>query len=187
VIGITHQEGSTVTEPYAEQFPTRVVLMERIEGAWSALDDALIDLDAHQLTTIPMGADWSIADHVAHLAVWMRSSVAVLTGASRSEALGVSEAAWATRDPDVINEEIAAAWSGRSPADVLAALRTVQADLRGVISGLEDEDLARPYSHFQPETEPYRPDPVIGWITGDTFEHIEAHLPAINTAREQVI
>jgi hypothetical protein len=175
-----------MTELDGGQFPTRVALMERIEASWAALDEALIDLDAHQLSAVPSGEQWSIADHVAHLAVWMRSSVAVLTGARRSEALGVSEEAWATRDPDVINQEIAATWTGSSPVDVLAALRTVQADIRVVIGGLEDDDLARPYSHFQPETTPYRPDPVIGWITGDTFEHVEAHLPAILAAREQV-
>jgi hypothetical protein len=176
-----------VTEFDAEQFSTCVALMERIESSWAALDEALIDLDAHQLSAVPSGADWSIADHIAHLAVWMRSSVAVLTGASRPDALGVSADAWATRDPDNINQEISAAWSGRSPADVLAALRTVQAEIRAVISGMDDEDLARPYSHFQPETVPYRSDPVIGWITGDTFEHVDAHLPAIRAAREQVM
>ena len=70
--------------------------------------------------------------------------------------------------------------------DVLSALRTAQADLREVISGMDDEDLGRPYSHFQPETEPYLPDPVVGWITGNTFEHVEDHLPALLAVREQV-
>jgi hypothetical protein len=176
-----------MTEPEVEQFATRAELMERIEASWTALDDALIDLDAHQLSVVPAGAEWSIADHVAHLAIWMRSLVALLTGASRSDALGVTPEVWETSDPDVINEAIAAAWAGRSPADVLAALRTAQADVRSAISGIEDEDLARPYSHFQPDTVPYLPDPVIHWITGNTFEHIEAHLPAIQAAREQVI
>lgn len=166
--------------------PTRVELMEQVEAAWAALDRALIDLDAHQLSIEPTSGGWSIKDHLAHLAVWTNSAAAILGGKSRADAMGVDPAVWEAGDEDEINAEIERVWSDRSPADVLAALRTAQANLRELISAMSDDDLAKPYSHFQPDEDPYNPDPVIRWIAGNTFEHVEKHLPAILAIREQV-
>jgi hypothetical protein len=175
-----------------EAIPTRVELMERIEAAWAELDHALVDLDAHQLAAKPSppggaGEAWSIQDHLAHLAVWMQSAAALVSGKSRPEAMGIDRSVWERGSEDEINAAIQQHWSDRSPADVLAALRTTQAELRELIGAMEDEDLARPYSHFQPETPPYQSDPVVGWIAGNTFEHVAGHLPAIRAAREQVV
>jgi hypothetical protein len=175
-----------MSESNGEPFPTRVELMERVEAAWAELDRALVDLDAHQLSAVPSGGDWSIADHLAHLAVWTQSAIALLSGESRPEAMDVDPALWDAENTDAINAAIEERWSGRPPADVLAALRTAQASLREVISAMDDEDLGRPYSHFQPDTVPYESNPVVGWITGNTFEHVEEHLPVILAIREQV-
>jgi hypothetical protein len=166
--------------------PTRVELMERIEAAWAELDQALIDLDAHQIALRPATGEWSIKDHLAHLTVWMHSAAAILTGERRPEAMGVDDAVWETRDEDRINEQIEERWAGRAPADVLAALRTAQARLRELIGAMSDEDLARAYSHFQPDDPPYNPAPVVGWIAGNTFGHVEMHLPGIRAVRDQV-
>lgn len=167
--------------------PTRVELMERVEAAWADLDRALIDLDAHQLALRPAPNEWSIKDHLAHIAVWTRSAAAVLSGKSRPEAMGIDPAIWDRGDEDEINAEIERNWSGRAPADVLAALRSAQAELRELVSAMSDEDLAKPYSHFQPDARPYRADPVVGWIAGNTFAHVDVHLPALRALRDQVI
>ena len=183
-------DGPSTADP--EPIPTRVELMERIEAAWAELDHALVDLDAHQLAAKPSppggaGEAWSIKDHLAHLTVWMRSAAAIVSGKSRPEAMGIDDAVWESGSEDEINAAIQAQWAGRSPADVLAALRTAQAELRELIGAMEDDDLARPYGHFQPDTTPYRSDPVVGWLAGNTFDHVAGHLPAIRAAREQVV
>jgi hypothetical protein len=166
--------------------PTRAELMERVESAWADLDRALIDLDAHQLSVSPAGGGWSIKDHLAHLAVWVNSAAALLGGKDRPDAMGVEPSVWETGDEDEINAAIQRVWSDRSPADVLAALRTAQAHLRELIGAMSDDDLMKPYSHYQPDSPPYNSNPVIGWITGNTFEHVEEHLPWILAVREQV-
>lgn len=171
----------------SSSIPTRVELMERVEAAWAELDRALIDLDAHQLALRPAPIEWSIKDHLAHLTVWIRSAAAIVSGKSRPEVMGVAPAVWESGDEDEINAQIEREWAERSPADVLAALRTAQAQLRELISAMSDEDLARPYSHFQPEAQPYCADPVVGWIAGNTFGHVEMHLPALLAVRDQVI
>lgn len=164
---------------------TRAELMERAEAAWTALDAALIDLDPHQLGATPSGGGWSIQDHLAHLTVWVQSAVAILAGTSRAAAMGVSDAVWASHDEDDVNAAIADAWHGRTALDVLTALRTAQAELRERVSALEDDDLARPYSAFQPDA-PAVTDPVVGWLAGNTYEHVAMHLPAIRAIRAQV-
>jgi hypothetical protein len=167
--------------------PTRAELMERIEAGWAELDKALIDLDASQISLRPSPTEWSIKDHLAHLTVWLTSAVALVAGKSRPDAMGVGDAVWETRDEDQINADIEQRWADRAPADVLAALRTAQAELRELVSEMSDEDLAKPYSHFQPDAQPYNANPVVGWIVGDTFGHVEAHLPALLALRDQVI
>jgi hypothetical protein len=167
--------------------PTRVELMERIEAAWAELDRALIDLDAHQLSVKPAGGGWSIKDHLAHLAVWTNSAAAIVSRRSRPEAMGVDPSVWESGEEDEINAAIEQSWADRSATDVLAALRTAQAHLRELISAMSDDDLVKPYSHFQPESQPYNANPVVGWIAGNTFGHVEMHLPSIQAVREQVI
>jgi hypothetical protein len=171
---------------HTQRFPTRVELMEQIEAAWAELDHALIDLDAHQLSTAVTPGGWSIKDHLAHLAVWTNSALALLSGKDRAAAIGIDADLWESGDEDEINAVIEREWSARAPADVLAALRTAQANLRELISAMDDEDLVKPYSHFQPDARPYNANPVIGWIAGNTFEHVEMHLPSIRGLREQV-
>lgn len=77
-------------------------------------------------------------------------------------------------------------WGRRSPVDVLATLRTAQSRPPDLIGGMSDEDLARPYSHFQPDSPPYYPNPLVGWIAGSSFGHVDLHLTAILAIRRQV-
>ncbi|MCC6790680.1 MAG: DinB family protein [Thermomicrobiales bacterium] len=171
---------------HSDAIPTRAELMERIEAAWADLDQALIDLDGHQISLAPAPGEWSIKDHLAHLATWTVSAAALLSGKSRPEAMGVDGSVWASADEDEINAQIERIWSERAPADVLAALRTAQAQLRELIGAMSDDDLARAYSHFQPDATPYVAAPVVGWIAGNTFEHVAMHLPALHAIRERV-
>ena len=45
------------------------------------------------------------------------------------------------------------------------------------VESLTDEDLQRPYSHYQPTSD--RAEPVIEWVKGSTYEHYEEHTPWI--------
>ena len=41
---------------------------------------------------------------------------------------------------------------------------------------MSDDDLALPYSHYQPNDPPYNAEPVAGWVAGNTSEHYEEHI-----------
>jgi hypothetical protein len=47
---------------------------------------------------------------------------------------------------------------------------------------MSDEDLLRPYSHFQPNDPPFNPNPVWPWIVGNTFGHYEEHIQYMRNA-----
>jgi hypothetical protein len=162
---------------------TRVELMERVERAWAQLDEALIDLDPHQLSVEPSGGGWSIKDHLAHLTAWAISAVALISRGDRPAAMGIDRAVWDTDDVDQINAAIVTHWHDRAATDVLTALRTAQANLRELIGAMSDDDLAKPFSNYQPDAEPYEAAPVVGWIVGDTYGHVEEHLPEIEALR----
>jgi hypothetical protein len=52
--------------------------------------------------------------------------------------------------------------------------------LRDALAPLTDEDLVKPYSHYQPQAAGEGDNrPVIGWIMGNTFDHVSEHLDAM--------
>jgi hypothetical protein len=48
------------------------------------------------------------------------------------------------------------------------------------LAPLTDEDLVKPYSHYQPQAAGEGDNrKVIGWIMGNTFDHVSEHLDAM--------
>jgi hypothetical protein len=45
---------------------------------------------------------------------------------------------------------------------------------------LDDADLEKPYSHYQPG-DPDEKRPVVGWVAGNTYEHYAEHTNWIRT------
>jgi len=123
----------------------------------------------------PAGDAWSVKDHMAHIACWEHSAVALLNGEDRYAHAGVRKGEHATLDTDGINQRIHAMYRDASPGDVRRYYDQVHADLVARIRSMSDEDLQRPYSHYQPGDPPYNAQPVIGWIVGNTFEHYAEH------------
>jgi hypothetical protein len=150
-------------------------LLQRIAESWSSFDDKVSSLSDLQLTAA--GADgWSAKDHVAHLSAWEESLIALLAGRDRGAAIGLGrdEADTPGHDVDAINALIQRRSRDRSLGDVLAAFRETHQRCVAAVEALSDEDLARPYSHFQPN-DPGNTHPVIGWIVGNTYEHYDEH------------
>jgi hypothetical protein len=129
--------------------------------------------------TRPGEGGWSAKDHLAHLAAWEGSLLALLNGTSRAAGAGVDEGVYEASGVEGVNQQIHERTKDRSFADVLAGLRRSHEQLRARLVSLSDDDLRKPYSHFQPGELPDSTDPVVGWIAGDTWEHYEEHLATI--------
>jgi uncharacterized damage-inducible protein DinB len=147
------------------------------DGAARAAIEAAIAGKSEAVLTRPGADGWSAKDHLAHLSAWQRSLIALLEGRSRPAALGVEDV---TQEEESGFADINARLHERTkdqPLDqALAEFRRSRQDLLTVLDRMTDEDLSKPYSHYQPNDPPYNPDPVIGWIVGNTYGHEEEHL-----------
>ncbi len=137
---------------------------------------ALVDgLDAEVLER-PLGDGWPAKVHLAHITAWERSLLGILTRGSRAAAMGVPEDLWQGHDTDAINEFLAATAQGERAEAIRERMLETHAELAGVLQKLTDEDVAMPYSAYQPDDPPYNANPVGGWIAGNTWEHYEEHI-----------
>lgn len=156
---------------------TKEQLLGRIEAGWAELDRLQAGLDAEAAGT-PSGGEWSLKDHLAHIAAWELSLIALLTGGDRSAAVGIP--AGSPHETDSVNAIIHRRLRALTAAEVRALLRGAHAQLHDALALLTDDDLLLPYSHYQrQEAGEGGNQPVIGWITGNTFDHVHEHLDAM--------
>jgi len=120
---------------------------------------------------------WTLVDNLAHLAAWNRDAAALLRGAPRAVAVGVSDDVWAIGDEDVINAALLETTGGMSLDEARAAWAESVAELRRAVSELDDADLLR----LHPRTDPIDPAgtelPAIRWIRSCSGPHLASHLP----------
>jgi hypothetical protein len=151
----------------------------RIARAWADLW-RLLDAIPLEDWDRPLGDGWPVKVHVAHLAAWEHSLLALLDGRDRAEALAVPADLWASHDVDAINRAIATAAASLTPAQARAALGDSHQALLARLNDLTDDDFRRPYAHFQadhvPPDDPGYQAPVLVWILGNTSQHYDEHL-----------
>ena len=154
-------------------------LLARIDASWRELTDVIEGLDAAALEAAG-GDGWSVKDHLAHVAMWERSVIALLRGQDRAAEIGLADVDVANLSDDARvdaeNEAIRAQHHDQPAADVLHLFHSTHADLLGLLGPMTDADLQRPYSDYQPgETGPHRSNPVVNWVVGNTTEHFAEH------------
>lgn len=155
-----------------EKVVSKVELLQRIERSWASLDELTAGLTDTQLAR--SGADgWSVKDHLAHLAAWNLSLVALLEGRDREAALGVWDV---PREADPINDLLHRRHLDLVPDEVRAMELGSRHMVLQALAVLSDADLSRPYDSFQPnDSAPEHDLPVLRWIRGNTDEHADEH------------
>jgi hypothetical protein len=150
--------------------------MSRIEAGWNKLVELVNQVeDAAGLNKV--GADgWTVKDHLAHVAAWEHSLLALLEGRDRSGAMGLNEP---LEEIDSINEAIRKLHATDTADEALGYFRDSHAQLMAAIGKLNDADLEKPYSNYQ-ANEPDEKRPVVGWVAGNTYEHYAEHIDWIN-------
>lgn len=147
---------------------TRDELLRQNAALHQRVLDLIADVPDDRLTAVPDGADWSVRDHLGHLANWQQYVADLLTGATTPRNVRDDAAM------DRLNAEIAAAVRARSPAEVRADLQSSYDAMRAQVERLSDAELAEP--------PPYGRD----WdrklwqhVAGNGFDHYQEHLEAI--------
>jgi DinB family protein len=144
-------------------------LREKIDKGW----DELIDVaQAKGLTTT--GSDgWAVKDHLAHVAAWEVSLLALIEGRDRTKAMGIDDLN--EENVDEVNRLVFELHREKSPAEALRFFRETHEKLMAALAKLSPADLERPYSHFQP-SDPDESRPVLEWVAGNTYEHYAEHI-----------
>jgi uncharacterized damage-inducible protein DinB len=147
--------------------------MEPIEASWNQLVELVNQVqDAGGLTRV--GADgWTVKDHLAHVAAWEHSLLALIEGRDRPSAMGLTEP---LEELDPVNEAVRKLHESDTPEEALGYFRDSHMQLMDALDKLSDADLQEPYSHYQPATDPEERRPVIGWVGGNTYEHYAEHI-----------
>lgn len=158
----------------SEDAVTKANLLGRIEQGWNELQAYLATLSEAQLTQPTDAAGWTAKDHVIHMAMWEAGIAAILEGKSRPAAMGIDEATWAL-DTDEVNAAIQKQNQHLTVEEVTRTFRLVHERLLNAINALTDEDLMRPYTHF--DSTIAHNDPIVWYIVGNSYGHYEEHRP----------
>ncbi len=152
----------------------RAELLIRIRRGWSTLLQEVADLALDQMLRAAPG-EWSIKDHLAHLAAWERYLLLHhLQGHPSTEVLQISAAEAAAFDIDRMNA-ILRERSREQPADeVFAELHRNHARLLAALETLDEAALAHPGP-----ADDLVDRPLVESIAGNTYEHYPEHLAAM--------
>jgi hypothetical protein len=161
----------------ADETPVTVAeMLRRIEAGRAELDRALA------LATGPSEAGWTPKDQLAHIACWERSALALLNAEERMAHVGLERGAHEALGESGVNDHIYTFYRDMPDSEVRELYEQVHADLVAKLRTMSDEDLLKPYSHYQPNDPPYNANPVWPWIVGNTFGHYEEHIEYMRNA-----
>src|SRR5437879_5439357 len=120
--------------------------LERIGTSHAALERMVDGLSDQQLAaTGPDG--WSAADHLAPLAGWEGVLLAMLEGRPPYPTPDGEPG-----DIEEMNAALYARHASLAPAEARRQLAESHARLLAALGAMSDDDLQRPYGHFQPAT-----------------------------------
>jgi hypothetical protein len=159
---------------------TKAEFLAEVADAWDGFNAVIDRLSEGQLTGAQDEQGWTVKDHLVHLAAWERSTTFFLQGKPRHEGLGVEEALYMGDDVDAVNAQIYQQQKSLPLSQVMAMLQDTHQQLLAAIEPLTDDDLHKPYHHFQPG----QPDDeriAMQVIHDNTIDHYDEHLGWIET------
>ena len=161
-------------------------LLEKMHTSRSTLEALIEQLSEVQLTTPEADNGWSIKDQLAHIAIWESGIDGLLQGRSRFGTMGLDEATVAANDVDELNDILIERSRQQSLTEVVAFFKESHRRLLATLLNLADDDLLKPYSHYQPDQPgEFTDSPIINWIAGNTYEHYAEHYSIIEKVVSQ--
>lgn len=151
---------------------TKSELVTQIEQAWNAIQAEVNQLSEVQLTGVRSADGWSVKDHLAHLAAWERSALAIVRGEPRHLALGVDERLYTNGDFEQLNEAIYERHRADAFEIILAEWADAHRQLLAALGPLSDADLQRPDTDFLPGEPGF---PLFSRIVSNTIKHYAEH------------
>lgn len=162
----------------SDKLPTdKAELLVEVDRTWTAVNDALDELEPEQYTapTDPQG--WGVRDHLTHMGAWNYWAVYVMQGKPTWEAMGIPEELYRAGDGDAVNAAIQAMHARKSPAEARAYLQASHDHLMGKVAAMSDEELAGPFRPLRADEPPDRViPPALHVVYETTADHYSDHL-----------
>src|SRR5829696_3025424 len=156
-----------------QTFPSKTELLRKVEAGWKELQNYLASLTYEQVTKPTDAAGWTAKDHLTHLAAWEDSVWAMLNYKPRAEYMGLTPEIWATEDYDAMNAVLREKYKDMTVPDLQKWFFGVHERLVEKIKSMPEEELMRPYHHYQPGAK--WDLPAMHWVIIDTYEHYDEH------------
>ena len=157
---------------------TNEAFLLRLEEQRHALMETVRALSDEQITAPSTPADWSVKDHIAHLATWTVGMVALLKKENRWEAMALDpQFVYHTEGFDEINALIYHQHKDQSMPRVLTYFNDTHGQLAHAMRSMHHDDLYQTYTYYQPD-EPGKDsgEPIIKWLINNSYGHYEEHL-----------
>ncbi len=148
-------------------------LLENIDRSWRGLQAAAGRYRDEQFEVRDL-AGWSAKDHLAHVAMWERSTLELLRdGRSQYVTLGIERELVESREETKF-EKINAILHARSADWSLSRVKTddVHRALIALLDSMPAEELARPWSALEPGT---HETPILLTLDQDCTGHYDEH------------
>ena len=147
---------------------SKAELDARITREWDALQAVIAGLSEEQLTA-PGEGGWSIKDNLYHIAAWEQVPLgAVLGSQTLAQALGVAPETLQGLDENGENDVLYRRGRDLSLPAVLGAARVSHEQVLQTLAVTPFEALLKPHK-------PGRPEPVLDWVVGNTYDHYREH------------
>lgn len=158
-----------------DQLPqTKAELVQRIEASKSALLSSIHKLPVSERDTV--GPDgWTIAQHLAHIVAWQNGIAALLRREDRAAGMDIDRDLFLSHDLDAINEFIARRSATLRFDEALAVFHGSYRALLATLENLDDSELQRQYTYFQPDEPGDSTEPIVSWIAGNSYGHYDEH------------
>ena len=151
-------------------------LLAQIAQGWAELNAYLDSLTETQASQPTDAAGWTVKDHVIHLGVWEDGIWALLNYQSRHEQMGLDLDTFQSRDFDRMNAVIQKQHRDLSWDEVRARATRMHTRVMETVTAFTADQLLLPQSTYANGVNA-RPDAVVEWVKGDTYEHYAQHLP----------
>jgi hypothetical protein len=159
-----------------ETLPNANTILQKMQQEYEALMATVKRLNEAQIAESSMPTDWSVKDHLAHLAVWSMGIVALFNLESRWDAMGLDPAfAEGNGDYDALNAVIYEQHKNRAWSEVLAFFNASHQQFTDKIEAASDEGLLKPYGDYNPAAVRGKDKPIVYWVIGDSYEHYAEH------------